>query len=514
MTRAAAYLRVSSAEQRDRDTIANQRRDVPAYIAGQGWTLAGIYEDDGRSAWTGKLGARAGYAQLIADARARRFDVVVVASVSRLTRSGDPSERAEIVARLDRAGVKVAIVGVGIQDPRSLAGDLFLSVMGVLAAAESRIKSEQTIAGHITAAMAGRPPRGVIPYGLRFSEGRWDEHPRRAGVVRDLFERVAAGQSTLAIADELDARGIESPRGGRWTHGRVRGIVKSDAYLGRWTVDKERALVVPVPALVDADLAIIARAAIARRRRAGRPRTRHLTLLAGVAVCALCRASIGVGDYTERGAGIVHGVGYRCAHRRRAPRGGERCGLPLHYAERLDARVWESLVDALANPATADRLLRAPDRDGPDPTPIREEADRLAAAQAAVLAQLAEGLIDPSVADATIRRLAEKRKAAEARLVDALSIARGIRPASSSAAIAEAIACIRADAGDTPMEERRALLRAVAAEVVLHPAMAGIDLNCDAGQGSGFLNMSRRIVRQTIRVAAPPMTQKFRRQVA
>jgi DNA invertase Pin-like site-specific DNA recombinase len=45
--RAAIYARVSSAAQRDRDTIAAQLRDLPAFVAAQGWTLAGTYVDDG-----------------------------------------------------------------------------------------------------------------------------------------------------------------------------------------------------------------------------------------------------------------------------------------------------------------------------------------------------------------------------------------------------------------------------------------------------------------------------------
>jgi DNA invertase Pin-like site-specific DNA recombinase len=72
--RAAIYARVSSQAQRDKHTIENQLRLLPAFVASQGWTLAGTYVDDGRSAKAGQLDARDGFAALLRDAELRRFD--------------------------------------------------------------------------------------------------------------------------------------------------------------------------------------------------------------------------------------------------------------------------------------------------------------------------------------------------------------------------------------------------------------------------------------------------------
>ena len=50
----AAYLRVSSRVQRDRETIASQREAVLAHAGGRGWTVPGerVFADDGFSGAT------------------------------------------------------------------------------------------------------------------------------------------------------------------------------------------------------------------------------------------------------------------------------------------------------------------------------------------------------------------------------------------------------------------------------------------------------------------------------
>src|SRR5690242_6765054 len=109
--RAVGYARVSSAAQRERETIASQLRVLPEFIARQGWTLVKpitTYIDDGKSAKAGKLDKRDGLAALLRDAAAGEFDVVCVVDVDRLTRSEDIAERGMILGAFHRAGVRVA----------------------------------------------------------------------------------------------------------------------------------------------------------------------------------------------------------------------------------------------------------------------------------------------------------------------------------------------------------------------------------------------------------------------
>jgi site-specific DNA recombinase len=480
--RACAYLRVSSLDQRVRASIDSQRRDVPAWIASQGWSLVATYEDDGRSAAAGKLEARTGYARMLSDCRAGLVDVVVVAAVDRLTRSEDPVERARVVADLTATGARIAVVGAGIQDPGTFAGDAYLSLQGLFAAEWLRRHKERVIAGQITAASRGRKPRGTTPYGLRYDRatGAWSTDPSEAAIVREVYERIAAGERVHRIADDLDQRGVPRPGVGRWDSPNVYSLVRSEVYTGRFVTDRERGLAVPVPPIVDADLADMARGALLGRYRRPEPRLRHHPLLAGLAVCGMCRARIGVGD-TARAP--VRGIRvYRCLHRRRPPAGKPHCEMPLIRAEPLDQWVWDAVIDVLADDAVLDRAMAQRQHGEPtaDPAAHRAELERIDAAQAAVLAQLADGVIGQATADDAVRRLATRRRSAQEALSAALAASRGLRAAAASDALSAAVERFRRGVATFSPAERRGLLHAAVAAAVLHPDLVAIDLHIDA----------------------------------
>src|SRR4051812_48168256 len=299
MMRAAAYARVSSAAQRDAHTIENQLRVLPGYVAAQGWTLAGTYVDDGRSARAGKLDAREGYARLVRDVAAGLVDVVVVVDIDRLTRTDDMRERADILGGFQRAGVQIATPGGGLLDLRTMLGELYVTLHAIFAAEENRKRAERIKAGKLRAIAEGRKPAGPTPYGLRYARatGTWSVDPDRAAIVRDLYARVTAGESCLAIADDLDARSVPAPRGA-WTRHAAWRLVRSRHPVGEWRADKRRRLTVAVPALVDEATWQAAQDALLRHGKRGLRRTRHVYLLEGLARCGACGSPIAIRSAT------------------------------------------------------------------------------------------------------------------------------------------------------------------------------------------------------------------------
>lgn len=485
--RAAAYLRVSSPNQRERGTIESQNRDVPAYIKAMGWRLVRKYEDDGKSASSaaGKLEARHGLLAMLTDAEAGLFDVLVAWDVDRLTRAEDQIERAYIVGRLQRAGVKIASPSMGLQDLDTFAGDMIVSNKAAYAAEWLRQHRARTLAGKITAAKRGYKPGGPTPYGFVFRDRTWTHHPRLAPIVRELFERVAAGQSTIALAAEMERRKVPRPRGGQWTSDRIVHMIHRDTYVGRYTASVKHGLVLEVPPIVDRDLAIVARAMLSSRAKYTGHVTKHPTLLGGIAVCALCRQPIGIGDYTERGAGIVHGIGYRCRSQRRMPK-EERCGLPIHHAPRIDPDVWEHFVAYVTSPSVADILLaREAVQPTADPSAAKAELDRVEASQRFLAGQVEAGMLPFEAARDSLARLAQKHEAARVALADAVAAARGIRLASDVDARAELLEILAAEGAVAPIEEQREAVRLLAARVWIRPDAVGIDLNCSVGQADG-----------------------------
>ncbi len=80
--RVALYLRVSTDEQ----TVSNQQREQDAVAQRHGWTVVGVFADEGISGKNGR-DKRPGFDRLLQGITRRDFDIVAVWSVDRLGRS-------------------------------------------------------------------------------------------------------------------------------------------------------------------------------------------------------------------------------------------------------------------------------------------------------------------------------------------------------------------------------------------------------------------------------------------
>jgi len=102
--RVATYTHVAT--RRDRSELARRHRRLAAAVVRRpGAMLVGQYEDAGP---TPPLG-RPGLARLIADARAGRFDVLVVEDLGRLTPNAEDAAR--VVEALNASRVQVHPLG-------------------------------------------------------------------------------------------------------------------------------------------------------------------------------------------------------------------------------------------------------------------------------------------------------------------------------------------------------------------------------------------------------------------
>lgn len=70
------------------------------------------------------------------------------------------------------------------------------------------------------------------PYGYDYIDGEMVVNLEQAEVVKSIFEEALAGKGTQKIADGLNARGIESKRGGKWTGNTIRGMLSNEKYVG------------------------------------------------------------------------------------------------------------------------------------------------------------------------------------------------------------------------------------------------------------------------------------------
>ena len=142
------YARVSTSQQ---DT-ENQSIALTEWAKGRGWEVVKIYEEY-ETAW--KAGHQAELAQLKVDAARRRFDIVLVWALDRLSREGALAILS-LVSRLKQYGVRI----ISYQEPWTEApgeiAEILYSIAGWVARMESQRRSERTKAGLAKVVASGK----------------------------------------------------------------------------------------------------------------------------------------------------------------------------------------------------------------------------------------------------------------------------------------------------------------------------------------------------------------------
>lgn len=470
--RAAIYARVSSAQQRDQQTIDSQLRTLPAFVAARGWRLVGTFTDDGRSA-SSKLERRTGLAALLAELAAGRIDVVVVSDLDRVTRSEDLEERGRILGAIQKAGAKLASASTGqVLDLSSSEGDLITSMQAFFAAEWVRKHREKTMRGAETAALRGRKPRGHTPFGYTYVGKVFGIDPVTGPIVQEIFRRIAAGESSLFVGRDLDRRGIRTPTGKRWGAGMPR-FVRRGPYRGEWLVDKKRGHKITIPRLIDDETWHAAQDALARNARAGlAKRTKRVYLCEGILRCGGCGRRIGIqGEgIKQRGQRSSY---YQCMGRRLPAGDQPRCTVPMVQVRFIDARVWAALAELLRRPDLAELLAERADGGDAhawerDAAEARDQLDALQRSEEALLERFTRGLISAAAMDAQLARIGDRRRWLEGQAERAAGAAGETRrravAARDAAAVVEAL---RARLDATTPEERRDLVRLLAPRMTL-----------------------------------------------
>jgi site-specific DNA recombinase len=471
MIRAAVYARVSSSIQRDRHTIESQLRILPEYVKQQGWILAGTYVDDGKSAKAGQLEKRDGFARLQRDAEAKAFDVLVVVDVDRITRTDDMMERAQILGPLQRNGIDIVTPSGGRLDMRSFLGEFWVTIQALVAAEENRKRRERCVAGKQTAIARGKKPSGPTPFGHVYDKetGTWSLHPERAPIVREIFERVVAGEACSSIADDLTSRGIARPRSPIWQRERVWQIAVNPSARGEWIADKRRKLVIPIPPIVDAATWYAAQDALMAHGKRGLARNRHTYLLQGkLGACGMCSGWIGIASAIKNGpASFRAPARYVCVHRRRPRYGESPCELAVRRVAEVDERLWTRLRETIVKPTLLDRAVKAwKARQSAAPKDFQAsmEADqvrlgKLASTEQALLARFRRGSISESAMDHELDAINREKADIERRLRSRWQEQSAARSAKERGESIEAlISRLRRHADASTTERRRELV--------------------------------------------------------
>lgn len=146
MKKAAIYVRVSTPDQH----VESQLYDLRELAVRRGFEVVHEYEDRGIC---GQKARRPGLDTLMADARQRKFSVVLVAAFDRIARS--TKNFLQIVDELDGLGIEFVSRRENI-DTSGPMGRLFMTLISSIAELESDLIKERVRAGMRRARLEGR----------------------------------------------------------------------------------------------------------------------------------------------------------------------------------------------------------------------------------------------------------------------------------------------------------------------------------------------------------------------
>lgn len=230
--RVAAYVRVSSGKDAQLHSLSAQISYYNNYIGGRGdWELAGIYADE---AMTGTKENRPEFQKLLADCRARKIDMVIAKSITRLARN--------TVTLLETAReLKSLMIDIYFEKENihtlSTDGELMLTLLASFAQEESRSASEN-VKWRIRKNFEQGIPSGGSMLGYRFKDGTLQVVREEAEIVKQIFDDFLSGMGALSIAKKLNRLNVPTKHGAPWSKNSIKTILKQDKYTGSLLLQK------------------------------------------------------------------------------------------------------------------------------------------------------------------------------------------------------------------------------------------------------------------------------------
>jgi len=142
------YSRVSTNEQ----DAENQSAELVEWAGQRGFDVVSVFSEE-ESAW--KAGHQRVLAKLMEDARKRKFEVVLVWALDRLSREG-PLAILTLVNRLKICGVRVLSYQESWTEAPGELGELLFAIAGWVTRMESQRRSERTKAGLVRLVAQGK----------------------------------------------------------------------------------------------------------------------------------------------------------------------------------------------------------------------------------------------------------------------------------------------------------------------------------------------------------------------
>ena len=413
---AALYVRVSTQEQAEGESLATQESRLKAYCEAHGYGAFRVYSDPGYSA---KDTNRPGLMALMEDIKKGQLHAVLVTRIDRITRS--LRDLFKLVDFFEENRVHFISISQNIDTSTSM-GRFTRDLFALLARLEREQVAER-VASHMhhRASMGkwngGNAPYGYTTFGTELSrllkagipEAKAREkaleiapepkklcvNPSEAEVVRRIFETFVQVRSIRRTVDTLNSLGVKSRTGKKWAVATVHSILNSPVCMGKISYGKTRTdlesgkLLDVSPgewkvvqgqheSIIDEKLFSKAQEVLKDIRR--KPtRASHSYLLSGLVRCGKCGGSMHGKASLKRSSGKEYRY-YKCQNNE--TKGPSVCKGLAFPADHVDDFVVKTLMDLYkdkpflqhkAKALEAMRELLKPDRKRSDMEKLKKE---------------------------------------------------------------------------------------------------------------------------------------------
>ncbi|MGP6177857.1 recombinase family protein [Microbacterium sp. A196] len=374
--RASVIIRVSTEEQVDGTSLADQERLCLALIEGRGWKFTGkIYADRGVS---GTAENRPGLTEALKDAAKGDYEVLVALNMTRLSRKLHIS--AKVIDDLNELDVAFVSVQEAFIDTTTSAGRGMAGIFSSFAQMDRDSIVEKTARGQRAKGEAGLWPGGHPPFGWRLEGHKRTAHPvadaREREVLAEAYRLLVTRRlNAFQVAARLNDAGMKPRKADVWNPESLRRVLANETMstgvlvwgaptsgglyprAHKTKVKRDGTprygdpihLQLPEPPFTASQHRAIIRALSSRssRGKAASPISRPLT--------GQVRGECGKPYYgvTIKGKAPV----MRCTGRRHLA-GDAKCTCKQVAWEPLESRVWAAVVGFLSDPARLEAMAR------------------------------------------------------------------------------------------------------------------------------------------------------------
>ncbi len=406
---AAIYARVSSAQQKEQNTIASQTAALREYAQANQYAVPPewIFEDEG---YSGSVLTRPGLERLRDLIAEGAIETVLVYGPDRLSRSY--AYQVLLLEEFARHGTQVVFLNAPAADTPEQR--LLLQFQGMIAEYERAQIAERCRRGKRHQAKAGMiNVLSAAPYGYRYvkkteaAQAYYEVLESEAEVVRKVFALYTVeGLSIRAIVRTLNTQNIPTRlKKARWIHVTVWGMLRNSAYQGRAFFGKtqpalpqranrisrqkgpyakrgpakknrprEEWIEIPVPALVSQETFALAQERLNLNKKFSARATKYPSVLQGILVCAQCGYALyRVSTSMHRGR-LQY---YRCLGSDRRRPGGRVCKLRPIRVEQLDQLVWDQLWQLLNQPELIHDEIERRLQEHRDSSPLEQRKEKV-----------------------------------------------------------------------------------------------------------------------------------------